>query len=141
MNFQGIETYQDIQQAVRGYFYCTLASTELEGVLTYRTTAHATTGVPPCKLFMQRELRTRLSLLQPDREKSVLDKQSQQKSAHDRRSQFREWTVGDRVMVCNLRPEPDWIPATIAEVLGPVTCIVDTDDGQRWMRHTDQIKN
>ena len=48
-------------------------------LLTYRSTAHATTGVPPCKLLFQRDLRTRLSLLQPSCEKSVLDKQSQQK--------------------------------------------------------------
>ena len=28
-------------------------------LLTYRTTAHGTTGVPPCKLLMQRDLHTR----------------------------------------------------------------------------------
>ena len=55
-------------------------------LLTYRSTAHATTGVPPCKLLFQRDLRTRLSLLQPSCENSVLDKQSQQKSTHDRTS-------------------------------------------------------
>ncbi len=107
-------------------------------LLTYRTTKHATTGVPPCKLFLQRDLRTRFNLLQPDCEKSVLDKQSQHKSAHDRRSRPREWEVGDRVMVRNLRPGPDWVPGVIREVL--VTYIVETDEGMRWKRHTDQIK-
>ena len=110
-------------------------------LLTYHTTKHATTGVPPCKLFMQRDLRTRFNLLQPDCEKSVLDKQSLQKSAHDHRSRAREWTVGERVMARNLRPGPDWIPGTIAEVLGPVTYIIETDEGQRWKRHADQIKS
>ena len=44
-------------------------------------------------------------------------------------------------MARNLRPGPDWIPGTIAEVLGPVTYIIETDEGQRWKRHADQIKS
>ena len=71
----------------------------------------------------------------------MLDKQSQQKSAHDRRSRPRAWIAGDRVMVRNHRDGPDWIPATIIEVLGPVTYLVETDSGQKWKRHTDQIKD
>jgi transposase InsO family protein len=110
-------------------------------LLTYRSTAHSTTGVPPCKLLFQRDLRTRLSLLQPSCEKSVLDKQSQQKTAHDRRSRSRAWIAGDRVMVRNHREGPDWLPATVTEVLGPVTYLVETDRGHRWKRHADQIKD
>jgi len=71
----------------------------------------------------------------------VIDKQALQKSAHDRHSRAQEWTVGERVMARNLQPGPDWIPGTIAEVLGPVTYIIETDEGQRWKRHTDQIKS
>ena len=110
-------------------------------LLTYRSTAHSTTGVPPCKLLFQRDLRTRLSLLQPSCEKSVLDKQFQQKSAHDRRSRPRAWIAGDRVMVRNHRDGPDWMPATVIEVLGPITYLVETDSGQKWKRHADQIKD
>ena len=110
-------------------------------LLTYRTTTHSTTGVPPCKLFTQRDLRTRFSLLQPDSEKTVLDKQAKQKAAHDRRSRPREWIVGDRVLARNLRPGPDWVPSKIVEVLGPVTYTIETDGGQRWKRHADQIKD
>lgn len=110
-------------------------------LLSYRTTAHSTTGVPPCQLLMKRDLRTRLSLLRPNCEKSVLDKQTRQKSAHDRRCRHREWIAGDRVLVRNHRDGPDWIPGTIIEVLGPVTYIVQTDKGHKWKRHTDQIKD
>ena len=35
---------------------------------------------------------------------------------------------------------PDWIPGTITEVLGPVTYLVDKDEGHWWKRHGDQIK-
>ena len=110
-------------------------------LLTYHTTAHATTGVSPCKLLMSRDLRTRFSLLQPDREKSVADKQAQQMSAHDHRARSRDWIIGDRVMACNLHLGPDWVPSTIVEVLRPVTYVVETEAGQRWKRHADQLKD
>ena len=90
---------------------------------------------------MSRELRTRFSLLQPDREKSEADKQALQKSAHDRRAHSRDWIVGDRVMAHNPRPGPDWVPSTIVEVLGPITYVVETEAGQRWKRHADQLKD
>ena len=44
-------------------------------------------------------------------------------------------------MVRNHREGPDWLPATVTEVLGPVTYLVETDSGQRWKRHADQIKD
>lgn len=110
-------------------------------LLTYRTTAHSTTGVPPCKLFVQRDLRTRFTLLQPDTEKIVVDRQAHQKATHDRHSRQRQWSVGDRVLARNHRPGPDWIPSTVVEVLGPVTYTVETDEGHRWKRHADQIKS
>ncbi len=47
----------------------------------------------------------------------------------------------ERILVRNLHPGPDWIPGIIAEVLGPVTYVIETDEGQRWKRHADQIKN
>ena len=52
-------------------------------LLTYHTTAHATTGVPPCKLLMIRELRPWFSLLQPSCERFVLGNKHLQKSSHD----------------------------------------------------------
>ena len=48
--------------------------------------------------------------------------------------------VGQHVMARNLRPGPDWVPATIVEVQGPVTYLVETDDRQIWKRHLYQLK-
>lgn len=110
-------------------------------LLNYRTTPHATTGASPCKLLMQRDLRTRFSLLQPDAENSVLENQDRQKSSFDRRSRSRSFVEGDRVMVRNFRSGPDWVPAVVIEVLGPVTYIVETDYGQHWKRHVDHVKS
>ena len=132
---------QSLKQSLKASLNDGRSLTQRLIVPTHRTTAHATTGVPPCKLLMSRELRTRFSLIQPDREKSVVDKQALQKSAHDRRTRSRDWIVGDRVMARNLRPGPDWVPSTIVEVLGPVTYVVETESGQRWKRHADQLKD
>ena len=109
-------------------------------LLTYRTTPHSTTGKSPSQLFLLRDIRTRFDLLKPDCEKQVLDKQATQKCSHDKRAKKREWFVGQRVMVRNVRPGPDWILGTILEVLGPVTYLVQTEDNQTWKRHVDQLK-
>ena len=110
-------------------------------LLTYRSTRHATTGKSPSQLFLKRDIRTRFDLLKPDCEKHVLEKQSQQKSGHDQvHSRDCKWFVGQRVMARNVRPGPDWIPATVLEVQGPVTYLIQTDDGQVWKRHLDQLK-
>ena len=44
-------------------------------------------------------------------------------------------------MVRNVRPGPDWIAGTVLEVLGPVTYVVETEDGSKWKRHVDQLKD
>ena len=40
-------------------------------LLTYRSTTHLTTGYTPAKLFLGRELRTRLSLIMPEVQSNV----------------------------------------------------------------------
>ena len=109
-------------------------------LLTYRTTPHATTGVSPCSVFLQRNVRTRLDLLMPNRKSHVLMRQSQQKDAHDRRARDREWFIGQPVMARNLRPGPDWIAGIIVERLGPLSYLVETETHQLWKRHVDQLK-
>ena len=43
-------------------------------------------------------------------------------------------------MARNLRPGPDWIPAVVTEILGPVTYLVRVGD-HTWKRHADQLKS
>lgn len=43
-------------------------------LLTYRSAPHAMTGVPPCLLFLKRQVRTRFDLLKPDQESHMTKK-------------------------------------------------------------------
>ena len=95
-------------------------------LLTYRSTPHATTGRSPCELFLGRKVRTRLDLLHPSVEETVLQRQAQQKKDHDWHSKHREFAVGEKVMVKSRRPGPaGWIPGRITEKNGPLTYVVD----------------
>ena len=109
-------------------------------LMTYRSTPHTTTNVAPCTLFLQREIRTRFHLLQPDPERTVCAKQAEQVTHHDQHAKQRSFQIGQKVMVKNMRPGPDWIPAVIAQQLGPVSFLVDVESGLRWKRHIDHIR-
>ena len=108
-------------------------------LLTYRTTPHATTNQTPSSLFLGRELRTRLDLLKPSIERQVVEKQATQKEKHDQHAKEREFHVGQRVMVRNLRPGPAWVPGIIVKRLGPVSFLVEVN-GLIWKRHIDHLR-
>ena len=109
-------------------------------LITYRTTPHATTKESPCTLFMGRSLRTRLDLLKPRLQDTVLRKQQVQKSQHDLHARERVMEVGNTVMVHNLRPCEAWVPGVIVKRLGPVSYLVDVGEGRTWKRHIDHLK-
>ena len=52
-------------------------------LLQYRSTPHSTTGRTPAELFLGCQLRTRFSLLKPNLQQTVEDKQAQQIRSHD----------------------------------------------------------
>ena len=109
-------------------------------LLTYRTSAHSTTGVSPCKLFFNRELRTRLDLLFPNVRRRVEEKQVSQKKQHDSHARVRDLTVGQRVRARNFRNGPRWIPGTVVKQNGPLTYLVKVRDDQVWRRHIDHLR-
>ena len=109
-------------------------------LLAYRTTPHATTNVAPCELLMNRKIRTRLDLLYPDVESRVAKNVSRQKAMHDVHAKAREFLVGQRVRVRNLRDGPKWVPGVVLGRQGPLSYVVQTTGGEVWKRHVDQIE-
>ena len=109
-------------------------------LLTYRSTPHATTNRTPSSLFLQRELRTRFTLIHPDVSKHVHQKQAEQISQHDQHTKSRNFPVGQNVMVRQFRAGPKWIPGTILKQTGPLSYIVKVHNGLEWKRHVDHLR-
>lgn len=109
-------------------------------LLTYRSTPHATTGTSPAKLFLGREVRTRLSIMKPDIASRVAVKQSEMKHHHDHHSKLREFKVGDSVLARDYRSRDKWQPATVMRKTAPYSYLVQLkDDNLTWHRHADQL--
>ena len=106
---------------------------------SYRKAPHATTGVPPCDLFLGQRILTRFDQLKPHLAKNANHKQAVQKAPHNLHA--KAWVlVGQRVMACNLGESPKWLPGTISQQHGSVMFEVKPEDGRLWKCHTDQLK-
>ena len=102
-------------------------------LFSYRTTPNSTTGQTPAELFLNRQVRTRTDL-----SRKVFNKQSDQKTRHDKSSSEREFALEEQVLVQNFRGEPKWLDGTVTEQTGPVSYKVLVG-GQLWKRHIDQM--
>ena len=108
-------------------------------LLTYCTTAHGTTDVPLCMLFMGHSLRTRLDILRPDSAARVLEKQAQQKEQHDAHACERKLGIGQAVMARAFSSSTRWLPGVVTRQIGPLTYLIQLTDGTVWRRHIDQL--
>ena len=109
-------------------------------LFTYRTTPHATTGRAPAELLFGRIPRTRLDLLFPDPASRVEEKQAQQKRDHDQTARERTFVIGQPVLVRNFPAGDSWIPAQVMKLVGPLSFIVQLENGRQVKRHQDHIR-
>jgi hypothetical protein len=108
-------------------------------LLTYRTTPHSTTGVPPCELLMGRRLRTLLDRVRPDMPTKVERQQALQKQRHDERARHRPIDEGDHVLAKDWADSGRWKPATVTGCAGSVNFECKFGDGRTAHRHADQL--
>ena len=101
-------------------------------LLKYRSSPHLTTGVAPCELFLKRSMQTKLDLLRPDVESTVSGHQGCQKSYNDKHAKRREFSVGQAVIMRNLRKGSKWVAGVISERNGPLTLLVEVEPNQYW---------
>ena len=106
-------------------------------LLLYRSTPRATTNEPPAVLFLGRNLQTRLDLVKPNLEESVIVKQSMQKKQHDIHVRLRQLSVGDHVLA---KQRGEWISGVVLRQLEPLTYLVDVGQGRTWRRYIDSLK-
>ena len=106
-------------------------------LLYYRSTPHATTGSSPAKLFLQRELRTRLSLVTPDIGSRLASQQDKMKSNHNKFAKYREIAVGDSVLARDHLSRQKWQAGTVVQQTA--SSQVQLNDGRNWRRHVDDV--
>ena len=97
------------------------------------------TNVPPCVLFLQREVRTRLHLLRETTEQQDCKKQAEQKWHHDKKARDRECAERETVLSKNYGSDPKWVRGRIGKQCGPVSYQVELPDGRVWRRHIEQL--
>ena len=111
-------------------------------LLAYRSTPHATTNATPAFLLTGRQLRTRLSLVQPD-VRSVVEHRQQAQAVPTRSHGLRTFVSGDSVITRDYRvnAKTPWVPGVIKKPLGSVHYAVEVCPGTEWRRHVDQIRH
>ncbi|KRZ81567.1 Uncharacterized protein T08_2084 [Trichinella sp. T8] len=92
---------------------------------------HVTPCTTTAQLLMNRRLRTVLDRLQPDVVSEDLDKKFER---------VRTFQTDDQVYAKNYSSEKAWKPAIVVTPTGPLSYQVQTEDGQLWRRHIDQLR-
>ena len=109
-------------------------------LLNYRNARHATTEVTPAILMVGRDLRSRLHLLRPDLRGTVLKVATRQAMTRSAAAE-RVFYPGKKVSVRDYRlGQVRWQSAVVEEKVGTKTYVVLSARGERWRRHSDQIK-
>lgn len=101
----------------------------------YRITPHTTTGQTTAELLMGRLPCSRLSLFRPDVENKVALKQASQARLHDRHSKGEEVFV--KMFTNNVSR---WPPGVVTRQLGPISYLVQLQNGDLVRRHLDHIR-
>ena len=108
-------------------------------LLSYRSTPHATTSSSHTKLFLQRELRTQLSLVTLDIGSLMASQQDKMKCNHDKFAKYREIAVGNCVLPRDRLSGQKWQAGTVVQQTSPVSFQVQLNDGRNWRRHVDDV--
>ena len=124
---------QTFQQAMRSNAEMSAAKFLPKFLLAYRTTPHTSTNATLASCLMNRELRTRLSIVHPR------SKQAGNFSVESRPS--RHFHMGNAVMVRDYRSQKNtWILGTVGAVLGTRHYSVEIAPNVLWRRHIDQMR-
>ena len=105
-------------------------------LMAYRSSPHTATNRTPAEMLLGRNLRTRLNLLVPCAETTLLDAaQGMEQDAGGRR---RSVTVGAAVWCRCYSGPAKWVRGTVVAQSGPVSYEVDVGHAV-WSRHIDQL--
>ena len=108
----------------------------------YWLTPHSTTGQSPAELLLGRKPKSHLDFVLPLLKNQVQHQQERQKDDHDQKASHCTFMVGERVYCLNHRGgSPKWLLGVISSVQGPVTVLVNLEDGKESRYHIDHIRS
>ena len=107
-------------------------------LISYRAAPQSTTGEFPSQLLFGQQIRTRLDLIKPCRDRHVEKQQHQ--TSHDRSAKEKVFYKGERVYVRNFGTGTRWLSAVIEEVSGPVSYVVRLGDSRLVRRHAHHME-
>ena len=111
-------------------------------LLAYPLTLHSTTDIPPAELLIGRCPRSLMDNLRLDLSLKVGNRQAKQKLSHDNFKPNRTFTVGEVVFAKNFTGRsPKWLPGSVEEVTGPLSYVIQLQDGTTRRRHVDNIRS
>ena len=105
----------------------------------YRITPQTSTGVSPAELSLGRKPRSRLDLVYPEMGRRVRVHQGVQKEKHDLHVKKCIVKEGDEVYARNFCQGPKWMPGIVQQSNGPISFVVELEDGRKWRRHQDHL--
>ena len=110
-------------------------------LFSYRNIPHCSTNMTPSELFLNRKVRTRLSLVQPIPNNKTKLCTAKQKFYHDSRygKSLRVFTPGSTVLVRGGDSSSPWLIGTIVDRRGNVNYGV-LINGKMLVKHVDQIR-
>ncbi|XP_055527285.1 uncharacterized protein K02A2.6-like [Wyeomyia smithii] len=137
-NGQAERYVQTVKRALKAMntTHDTLQTNINEFLQQYRKAPHTETGESPSKLFLGRNIRTRLDLVRPQEASSKLAEK--QRAAFD--PSFRSFSIGQHVYSLSGNARMDkWIPGTVVTRLGDLHYEI-VYNGKRLKRHVDQMR-
>lgn len=112
-------------------------------LLKYRNCPQTTTKQSPAELFMKRQLRTRISLVKPNKSEQIERQQERMVKQHDKsHSTMNNFKVGETVLVKTTLSgglKWKWLPGVIHKVKSSVTYLVKVDRKIRFC-HADHLR-
>ena len=133
---RAVQTFKEAMKKTKGDIDVRIA----RFLFQYRITPHATTGQSPAFLLLRRQPRSALDLMVPDVGSRVRKSQERQKVNHDQGVKVRLFSVGDAVFVKNFSGSPKWIPGRVIANRGPLSLVIQLDNGSKVNRHVDHVR-
>ncbi|XP_061105010.1 uncharacterized protein K02A2.6-like [Conger conger] len=132
---------QTVKEGLKRMTGDSLSSRLSRFLFKYRLTPQSTTGRTPAEMLLGRRPKSRLDLLRPNIKAKVERKQEKQKERHDQHARERQLEPDDHVYVRNFNNNSvKWLPGVIRKQSGPVSFVVELQDGLVFRRHQDHVR-